>query len=121
VTPNIPEALQLTNTKKDPQTAAKLLNQMGASYTLLTGTHSDNLDVIHKLYHQNEIQKIFKYKRLKHEYHGSGCTLAASLAALIAHKMETINACQNALDFTYKSLLNANKLGNGQLIPNRNL
>ncbi len=121
MTPNIPEALLLTNTKSQPETAAKLLNKMGAEHVLLTGTHSKSFDVTHKLYSQYEIQKFYKYRRLDNEYHGSGCTLAASLASLIAHKMEPINACQNALDFTYKSLANANKLGGGQLIPNRNL
>jgi len=121
MTPNIPEALQLTNTKTQPETAAKVLNKMGAENVLLTGTHAKNFDVIHKLYSQYEIQKFFKYRRLNNEYHGSGCTLAASLAALVAHRMEPINACQNALDFTYKSLLNANSLGGGQLIPDRNI
>jgi hydroxymethylpyrimidine/phosphomethylpyrimidine kinase len=121
VTPNLPEALLLTNTRKHPENAARMINKMGAEYVLLTGTHSKNFDVIHKLYQQSEIQKFYKCTRLKNEYHGSGCTLAASLAALIAHKMEPLNACQNALDFTYKSLINANTLGNGQLIPNRNI
>lgn len=120
VTPNIPEALQLTNSKKDPETSAQLLNKMGAQYVLLTGTHANNADVIHKLYQQTEVQKLYTYQRLKHEYHGSGCTLAASLAALIAQKVDPINACQNALDFTYRSLQKANALGGGQLIPNRN-
>lgn len=121
LTPNIPEASLLTNTKIQPETAAQLLNKMGAQYVLLTGTHASNPDVLHKLYYKTQLQKTFKYKRLKNEYHGSGCTLAASLAALIAHKMEPINACQNALDFVYKSLLHANALGGGQLIPNRNI
>jgi len=121
LTPNVPEAQLLTNLKNKPETAAQLLNKMGANYVLLTGTHTQNPDVIHKLYFKSKNQKSFTYKRLKNEYHGSGCTLAASLSALIAQKMEPINACQNALDFTYKTLINANSLGHGQLIPNRNL
>jgi len=121
LTPNILEAQLLTNSKAQPESAAQYLNKMGANYVLLTGTHSKNPDVIHKLYFKSKNQKSFSYKRLNNEFHGSGCTLAASLAALIAQKMEPINACQNALDFTYKALLNANSLGNGQLIPNRNI
>jgi len=121
LTPNIPEALLLTNTKARPEIAAQHLNNMGANYVLLTGTHSKNIDVKHKLYHQLKTLKTFSYKRLKNEYHGSGCTLAASLAALIAQKMDPINACQNALDYTYNSLKKANALGKGQLIPNRNI
>ncbi|MCW9047072.1 MAG: hydroxymethylpyrimidine/phosphomethylpyrimidine kinase [Gammaproteobacteria bacterium] len=121
LTPNVPEALLLTNSKAQPESAARLLNKMGAKYVLLTGTHTKNPDVIHKLYFKSKNLNLFTYKRLQNEYHGSGCTLAASLAALIAQKMEPVNACQNALDFTYKALINANNLGNGQLIPNRNI
>jgi len=121
LTPNTLEAQLLTNSKAQPEPAAKYLNKMGAKYVLLTGTHSKNPDVIHKLYFESEIQKSFTYKRLNNEYHGSGCTLAASLAALIAQKMDPINACQKALDFTYRALINANSLGNGQLIPDRNI
>ena len=121
ITPNIPESLLLTNTKSKPESAAQLLNAMGAKYVLLTGTHAKNTDVIHKLYFKSNCQKSYINKRLANEYHGSGCTLAASLAALIAQKMEPVNACQNALDFTHRALRHANALGKGQLIPNRNI
>jgi len=121
LTPNTLEAQLLTSSKTPPEPAAKQLNKMGAKYVLLTGTHNETPDVIHKLYFESKIQKSFSYKRLNNEYHGSGCTLAASLAALIAQNMDPIIACQNALDYTYRTLVNANNLGNGQLIPDRNI
>jgi len=98
-----------------------MLNKKGAKHVLLTGTHTETPDITHKLFYHAKEQTSFHCKRLEHEYHGSGCTLAASLAALIAQEMDLINACQNALDFTYKTLKNANQLGGGQYIPNRNL
>jgi len=119
LTPNIIEALYLTNPKLSPENAAQHLNNMGAQHVLITGTHAKLPDVIHKLYHKMKCTGTYKYKRLNNEYHGSGCTLAASLAALVAQEIEPVNACQNALDFTYKSLKKAQALGNGQLIPNR--
>ncbi len=121
LTPNIPEALHLTSTKTTPETAAQHLNNMGAEYVLLTGTHTNSPGVIHKLYNRMKCEHTFTYKRLNNEFHGSGCTLAASVAALIAQEIEPINACQNALDFTFKALLHADALGTGQLIPNRYL
>lgn len=119
LTPNIPEALHLTNPKLAPENAAQHLNNIGAQHVLITGTHAKSPNVIHKLYHKMKCTNTYKYKRLNNEYHGSGCTLAASVAALVAQDIEPLNACQNALDFTYKSLKNAQALGNGQLIPNR--
>ena len=119
LTPNIPEALFLTGQKLSPENAAQQLNSMGAQHVLITGTHSKLPDVLHKLYHQTKCIKTYKYKRLNNEYHGSGCTLAASIAALVAQDIEPVNACQNALDYTYKSLKNAQALGSGQLIPKR--
>jgi len=119
LTPNIPEALHLTNPKLKPEIAAQHLNNMGADYVLLTGTHARNPQVLHKLYHRMKCGYTFKYPRLEQTYHGSGCTLAASIAALTAQKIEPVNACQNALDFTYRSLKKAQALGGGQLIPDR--
>lgn len=119
LTPNIPEALHLTSQKLSAEIAAQHLNNLGAQHVLVTGTHARKAEVIHKLYHRMKCTASFRYKRLKHEYHGSGCTLAASAAALIAQAIEPINVCQNALDYTYKTLLKADALGKGQLIPNR--
>ncbi len=119
LTPNIPEALHLTNQKVSAEAAALHLNNMGAEYVLVTGTHAKNRNVIHKLYHTLKCTETYTYNRLDNVYHGSGCTLAASAAALIAQDIEPINACQNALDYTYRSLLKAHRLGRGQLIPNR--
>jgi len=119
LTPNIPEAHHLTSTKLTSENAAQKLNDMGAEYTLLTGTHSKSENVIHELYNELKCIETFKYQRLPNEYHGSGCTLASSLAALVAKQTPPVDACQKALDFTYSSLQNAQPLGQGQLIPKR--
>ncbi|MCW8955378.1 MAG: hydroxymethylpyrimidine/phosphomethylpyrimidine kinase, partial [Gammaproteobacteria bacterium] len=54
-----------------------------------------------------------------HEYHGSGCTLSASIAALMAKDLDIKHAVEQALDYTYQTLKNAQALGQGQWIPQR--
>jgi len=119
LTPNIPEAHHLTENDFTSEQAAQKLNNLGAEYVLLTGTHSKSEKVVHELYNNMTCIETYKYERLAHQYHGSGCTLAASLAALIAKQDEPASACQSALDYTYTSLKNALALGHGQLIPKR--
>lgn len=119
LTPNIPEALLLSDKSDSAEQAALNLNKSGAKNVLLTGTHSDSTDVSHTLFQQNKAIQTYHYKRLPHEYHGSGCTLASSIAAFIALKSSPADACKHALDFTYKTLVHAQALGQHQLIPNR--
>ncbi|MDH5711810.1 MAG: bifunctional hydroxymethylpyrimidine kinase/phosphomethylpyrimidine kinase, partial [Gammaproteobacteria bacterium] len=56
---------------------------------------------------------------LPHKYHGSGCTLAASVAVLIAMDLEIPSAVHHALDYTHKTLVNARLIGMGQYHPDR--
>jgi hydroxymethylpyrimidine/phosphomethylpyrimidine kinase len=119
-TPNIPEALRLARvTQCSHQQCIHELAKTGVKYILLTGTHDDTHHVRHRLFRGEELMQEFHYDRLDNSYHGSGCTLAASLAALIAQGIDIVNATQNALDYSYHTLTHAHTLGGGQLIPNR--
>jgi len=120
ITPNIIEAQKLTNETDLNNAAEKLLNY-GTKNILITGTHADTRQVEHKLFGNDSSVKIFSYSRLKNKYHGSGCTLTASIAALIAHQQTIEMATHHALDYCYETLVHANKLGQGQLIPQRKL
>jgi hydroxymethylpyrimidine/phosphomethylpyrimidine kinase len=57
--------------------------------------------------------------RLAETYHGSGCTLAASLAGYIAQGNEMTNAVEMAQQLTYRSLQRAYQAGQGQWLPYR--
>ena len=120
-TPNTLEAHKLTgcDITSDKSYVIKQLAKTGVKYILLTGTHADTHDVQHHLYRGTTHLQTFTYQRLPNEYHGSGCTLTASLAALIAKETDTIDAAQQALDYSYNSLLHAHQFGKGQLIPDR--
>lgn len=119
VTPNTLEALKLTDTSDNIDSAAHSLLEMGAEHVLVTGTHAKSTMVEHYLYHAHEPLQSFQNTRLAHEYHGSGCTLASSIAAFIAKGLTTSDAVRKALDYTFKTLQHAHAPGQGQWLPNR--
>lgn len=120
VTPNTQEALKLSklNASQNQPCAEKILAH-GCKAVLITGTHAATHSVINTLFIKDAEPIAFECERLSHHYHGSGCTLASSLAAFIAKGFSLHSATEKALHYTYQTLKNANALGEGQLIPNR--
>ena len=120
MTPNTLEAQKLSHENDLDKAADTLLNH-GAKNILITGTHADTQNIEHKLYCNDSLLSAYYYSRLENEYHGSGCTLAASIAAQIAYHQDIKSAVPHALDYCYETLIHANPLGQGQLIPHRQL
>jgi hydroxymethylpyrimidine/phosphomethylpyrimidine kinase len=71
------------------------------------------------LYHGHERLESFRWDRLPHSYHGSGCTLAASLAGLLAHGVDVLEACHEAQRYTWEALSQGYRPGMGQHLPDR--
>lgn len=118
VTPNTPELYTLSGLD-DKKLAAEKLNQLGCDYVFATGTHSESEDVHNELYFNQRLLDVVTVKRLTNHYHGSGCTLASAISAMLAFGLDPLHACKEATDFTFASLQSAYKIGQGQLIPNR--
>jgi len=119
LTPNSPEARQLSN-EKDLKVCGDKLMQLGCNAVLLTGTHEDDEHVNNLWFHDGRYVETFSWDRLPHEYHGSGCTLASAIAALIAQGLDPFNAVNEAQDYSWNTLQHAFQISNeGQLIPNR--
>ncbi|MCK5386398.1 MAG: hydroxymethylpyrimidine/phosphomethylpyrimidine kinase [Gammaproteobacteria bacterium] len=119
LTPNSPEARQLSN-EKELKDCGKKLMQQGCDAVLITGTHEDNEHVDNLWFHEGQYVETFSWDRLPHEYHGSGCTLASAIAALIAQGLDPFNAVNEAQDYSWNTLKHAFKISDkGQLIPNR--
>ena len=116
-TPNLPEAQQLSGESHPDRCAEKILG-MGCQYLLLTGAHASTKQVINTLYSKKGKTE-FQVERLEGEFHGSGCTLASSLAANLANKHDINTAVSNALEYTWQTLKHAQTIGKGQLIPHR--
>lgn len=119
LTPNVLEAAMLVPEADTPAAMASGLIDRGCDHVLMTGTHDDNHHVINRLYHNHREIDAFEWPRLPHDYHGSGCTLAATLSALLGLGLDPLSAAREAQHFTWHSLSHAHRLGMGQLIPNR--
>ena len=71
-------------------TVAWTLLEKGCDYVLITGSHEDTPSVSNQLFHDRRCWETYTWDRLPVSYHGSGCTLASSIAALIAHGLEPV-------------------------------
>ena len=118
LTPNSIEARQLAQTDDLSLSGIKLL-EFGCEYVLITGAHEQSDVVSNQLFHKNTCIETYTWDRLPHSYHGSGCTLAASIAALMAHNLKVETCIQEAQEYTWNSLQAAYQPGRGQHIPNR--
>jgi len=130
LTPNLPEALRLLGhdvagvqamAETDLQMIAAGLSDLGCDYVLLTGTHNPTDQVQNSLYYKGECIDQRLWQRLPYEYHGSGCTLASSIAAHLALDKDMQQAIADAQAFTWQSLQKGFVIGKGQRIPDRQL
>lgn len=119
LTPNIHEIHALSPGSDTPAAAAMGLLETDVEYILLTGTHGKTPDVVHTLFSNNRELETFHNERLPYKYHGSGCTLASSIAAHIAMGQDVLGAVRKGLEYTHKTLVHANRIGMGQYHPNR--
>ena len=123
VTPNSMEARRLGEVEDDddPSLAAcaQRLLEMGAEYVLITGTHEPTPQVINTLYGAKGVVRTDTWQRLPGSYHGSGCTLASAIAAMLANGLEIPEAVREAQDYTWHTLKKAYRPGMGQFLPDR--
>jgi hydroxymethylpyrimidine/phosphomethylpyrimidine kinase len=125
LTPNSSEARRLAFDEgehaedDDPAACATRLLAMGCEYVLITGTHRNTPEVINTLYGQEGVIRSDSWERLPGSYHGSGCTLAAALAATVANGLDIADAVKDAQEYTWQTLKAAFRPGMGQHIPDR--
>lgn len=118
LTPNSEEARRLTQ-EKDLTASGRQLQAMGADFVLITGTHEHSQLVHNRLFMDDQRQETFTWARLPEHYHGSGCTLASTIAALIAHGLDPFTAISEAQEYTWHALQAAYRPGRGQFNPYR--
>jgi hydroxymethylpyrimidine/phosphomethylpyrimidine kinase len=115
----------------DLETCAARLIGLGCTFVLITGTHENTTDVVNTLYgaaydddgnpRDDAIVMVRQdsWSRLPHSYHGSGCTLASAIAALLATGMDVAAAVREAQEYTWNTLKHGTQPGMGQHLPDR--
>jgi hydroxymethylpyrimidine/phosphomethylpyrimidine kinase len=125
ITPNSLEARRLAIDEVDDsdepslEECARRILTLGCEYVLITGTHENTPQVVNTLYSQEGVVRSDSWERLPGTYHGSGCTLAAAIAATIANGLSVSEAVRDAQEYTWQALNLAYRPGMGQHIPDR--
>ncbi|SFC64692.1 bifunctional hydroxymethylpyrimidine kinase/phosphomethylpyrimidine kinase [Massilia yuzhufengensis] len=103
--PNLPEA--------------RALGAVPCEHVLVTGGHGEGEVIVNRWLRDGVEQRAWRLPRLPHTYHGSGCTLAAAIAARLALGDPMQAALEHAQDYCHQALAHAFWIGPGQRIPRR--
>lgn len=115
ITPNIYEASALSGinveNENDMEKAAAMIKELGMETVIITGGHlkEDTLDLIYD-------GKRFHYiggKKIRGEFHGTGCAFSAAITALLAKGTPVIEAVKKAKEFIDLAIKNAHAFGKG--------
>ena len=102
LTPNLPEAGQLSGETGVVEAGAALTRRCGRA-VLVTGTHDDTDQVAN------------------HLFQGAGCSLASAIASLLARGLPLEDAVGDAQAWLHRTLQHAWQPGGGQFVPDRSL
>jgi hydroxymethylpyrimidine/phosphomethylpyrimidine kinase len=109
VVPNLPEAAALGIDSKTP---------LPCPHVLVTGGHADGVDVVNRWLSVAGARE-WRWPRLRGEFHGSGCTLASSIAARLALGDTMAQALELGQRYCDRTLAHAYAIAPGQRIPRR--
>ena len=119
LTPNTREARRLAPGAGTIADAAGQLVSRGCRYVLVTGADEDTPHVVNRFYGDRGLIESFEWPRAEGVFHGSGCTLAAAVAAGLARGASPRAAVAGAQRFTHHAISNGYRIGAGQLVPDR--
>jgi len=116
ITPNVPEAEELTGmeirTVEDMKRAAQTIHRMGAKNVFLKGGHmsGDALDV---LYDGIDFHEFVSDRIDTKNTHGTGCTTSAAIATGLAQGMDVFEAVRRAKDYITTAIKYSLPIGSG--------
>ena len=117
-TPGVPPVWHGT-AHGDALAHARALRALGCTHVLVTGGHDEGSDVVINRWLGPDRQQNWSWPRLPGGFHGSGCTLAAATAALLALGNTMAQALTKAQGYTQRALAASYAIAPGQRIPQR--
>lgn len=120
ITPNVPEAEQLSGmrieSEEEARRAAEKLRSLGCDWVLVKGGHLQGQAVTDYLLGPGRAQALSSSRFPGGPFHGTGCALSAAIAAHLARGKPVPEAVSAARDFVQELLGRAQRLGQGSLL-----
>lgn len=117
LTPNMPEAARLTGqtveTLDDQKRAGDALMGLGPTAVLVKGGHGQGADVHDVLVTEDSIEVMSSPRIDTVHTHGTGCTLASAIAALLSQGAPMREAVSIARDYVHEAIASAPGFGKG--------
>jgi hydroxymethylpyrimidine/phosphomethylpyrimidine kinase len=115
ITPNLPEAARLLGAEEAMDEAeavaqATALLKFGCGAVLLKGGHGRGAEAVDILCDATGIERFVRPKLEAQNTHGTGCTLSAAIAALLAKGVALREAVARAKAFVWQALLEGRRL-----------
>lgn len=117
ITPNLPEAAVLCGGERRLDAQVEALLWM-CRHILIKGGHSTEENVVNRWFTEGAY-RAWTWPRLPGAFHGSGCTLASAIAALLANGQNMMDAIDLAQTYCHQALENSYSIADGQRIPSR--
>ncbi len=119
LTPNLPEAETLlgraiADEHAQEEAATRLLKLIRGG-VLVKGGHLTGADLVDLYLDRDPPARRWRHRRLPVHGHGTGCTLAAAIAARLAHGDDRATAVDRAITFLQTALAAAYRPGRGDL------
>lgn len=109
ITPNLPEAAKLlgvTMARDETEARRQLegLAGLGAKAVLLKGGHGEGVEAVDLLWHGGQVTRLASRRLETKHTHGTGCTLSAAIAALLAQGVGLDEAVARGKTFVHRAI-----------------
>lgn len=103
----------------NPHHLAQELANLGATQMLLTGETNDNRELVNHFFHGGECLRSDAWQWIARDVRGSGDTLSAACAAMVAQGLPIADAVVEAQAFVWQAIAQGVQAGMGVVLPDR--